>query len=68
MNLIHAKDYDQMSRIAAGLIAAQVNRKPNSLLGFATGSSPIGTYKQLIEMCKRGDVDFSKVSTVAPKR
>ena len=64
MNLIHAKDYDQMSRIAAGLIAAQVNRKPNSLLGFATGSSPIGTYKQLIEMCKRGDVDFSRVSTV----
>ena len=64
MNLIRAKDYDQLSRIAAGLIAAQVNRKPDSLLGFATGSSPIGTYQQLIAMCKAGDVDFSRVSTV----
>ena len=59
MNLIHAKDYDQLSRIAAGLIAAQVNRKPNSLLGFATGSTPLGTYKQLVSMCNAGDVDFS---------
>lgn len=64
MNVIHAKDYDQLSRIAAGLIAAQVNRKPNSLLGFATGSSPVGTYKQLIALCAAGDVDFSCVSTV----
>ena len=64
MNLIHAKDYDQLSRIAAGLIAAQVNRKPNSLLGFATGSTPLGTYKQLISMCNAGDVDFSRISTV----
>ncbi|MCI8525923.1 MAG: glucosamine-6-phosphate deaminase [Oscillospiraceae bacterium] len=64
MNLIRAKDYAQLSRIAAGLIAAQVNRKPNSLLGFATGSSPVGTYQQLIAMCSAGDVDFSRVSTV----
>lgn len=64
MNLIRAKDYAQLSRIAAGLIAAQVNRKPNSLLGFATGSSPVGTYQQLIALCNAGDVDFSRASTV----
>ena len=64
MNLIRAKDYDQLSRIAAGLIAAQINNKPNSLMGFATGSSPVGTYQQLIALCKAGDVDFSRVSTV----
>ena len=64
MNVIRAKDYDQLSRIAAGLFAAQVNRKPDSVLGFATGSSPVGTYKQLIAMCNAGDVDFSRVRTV----
>lgn len=64
MNLIRAKDYDQLSRIAAGLIAAQINRKPDCVLGLATGSSPIGTYQQLIAMYQAGDVDFSKVRTV----
>ena len=64
MNLIRANDYAQISRIAAGLIAAQVNTKPNSLLGFATGSSPVGTYKELIALCAAGDVDFSLTSTV----
>ncbi len=64
MRIIAAKDYDHMSRQAANLISAQVILKPDSVLGLATGSSPIGTYQQLIEGCKKGDVDFSRVKSV----
>jgi len=63
MNLITVKSYDELSKIAANIIAAQVNRKPNSVIGFATGSSPVGTYKNLVEMYRNGLVDFSKVTT-----
>lgn len=44
MNLIKVKDYEDMSRKAANLIMAQVTLKPDSVLGLATGSTPIGTY------------------------
>ena len=64
MRIISARDYDHMSRQAANNISAQVILKPNSVLGLATGSSPIGTYKQLIEWYKKGDIDFSQVHTV----
>ena len=64
MRIIAAKDYDHMSRQAANLISAQVLLKPDSVLGLATGSSPIGTYQQLIEGYKKGDVDFSRVKSV----
>ena len=64
MNYIVVKDYEELSRKAANLIAAQVILKPDSVLGLATGSSPVGTYKKLAEMNKAGDVDFSKVTSV----
>lgn len=64
MNVIRTKDYQDMSRQAANIISAQVIMKPNSVLGLATGSSPLGTYKQLIEWYKKGDLDFSRVSSV----
>ena len=64
MRIIAAKDYEHMSRQAANLISAQVILKPDSVLGLATGSSPIGTYQQLIEWYKKGDVDFSRVRSV----
>ena len=48
MKIIKAKDYDEMSRKAANLIAAQIYVKPNCVLGLATGSTPIGTYKELV--------------------
>lgn len=63
MNIVKAKDYQDMSRKAANIISAQVIIKPDCVLGLATGSSPIGTYKQLIEWYNQGDLDFSKVST-----
>ncbi len=64
MKIIKAKDYDEMSRKAANLIAAQIYVKPNCVLGLATGSTPIGTYKELVEKYELGDLDFSEVTTV----
>ncbi|MBS6195660.1 MAG: glucosamine-6-phosphate deaminase [Clostridiales bacterium] len=64
MRIIVTKNYDDMSRKAANIISAQVISKPDCVLGLATGSTPIGTYKNLIEWYKKGDLDFSKVSTV----
>jgi len=53
-----------MSRKAANIISAQVILKNNSVLGLATGQSPIGVYQQLIEWYKKGDIDFSQVTTI----
>ncbi len=64
MRIIKTKDYDDMSRKAANVISAVMTEKPNCVLGLATGSSPIGTYKNLIERCANGDIDFSQVTTV----
>lgn len=64
MIICRAKDYKELSRRAANIIAAQVIMKPDCVLGLATGSSPIGTYGQLIEWYKKGDLDFSKVSSI----
>lgn len=58
------KDYNAVSRRAANLISAQVISKPDCVLGLATGTSPIGTYDQLVEWNKKGDLDFSQVMTV----
>lgn len=64
MKVLRTKDYEDMSRKAANLIAAQVTVKPNCVLGLATGSSPIGTYKELIARYNNGDLDFSNVTSV----
>lgn len=64
MRLIRAKDYQDVSRKAANIIAAQICLKPDCVLGLATGSSPVGTYKELIAKYESGDLDFSQVKTV----
>ncbi len=64
MKIIKAKDYNDMSRKAANIIAAQVIMKPDCVLGLATGSTPIGTYARLVEQYEQGDLDFSGVTTV----
>ena len=63
MKIIKTKDYADMSRKAANIIAAQVIMKPDCVLGLATGSTPIGTYKELIKAYENGDLDFSLVKT-----
>ena len=64
MVIYKAKNYQDLSRKAANIISAQIIMKPDCVLGLATGSSPIGTYKQLIEWYNKGDLDFSKVTTI----
>lgn len=64
IRIYKAKDYNDLSRKAANIISAQIIMKPNCVLGLATGSSPIGTYKQLVEWYQKGDLDFREVSTV----
>lgn len=60
MEVIIAKDYEQLSRTGALLIAGQVVRKPHSVLGLATGSTPLGTYRQLVAYYREGLADFSR--------
>ena len=64
MRIYRAKDYRDMSRKAANILSAQVIMKPDAVLGLATGSTPEGTYAQLIEWYNKGDIDFSAVTTV----
>lgn len=64
MRVICAKDYHDVSRKAANIISAQIILKPDCVLGLATGSSPVGTYQQLIRWYEKGDLDFSHVRTV----
>ena len=64
MRIYKAKDEAEMSRKAANIISAQIILKPDSVLGLATGSSPIGTYDQLIEWYNKGDLDFSQITAV----
>lgn len=61
MNIIVVKDYDEMSRKAAHLFVGQILQKPNSVLGLATGSTPLGLYRELIKFYKEGMIDFKNV-------
>lgn len=64
MQIIKTTDHQQMSRYAANIISAQVIMKPTCVLGLATGATPMGIYKQLIEWYRKNDVDFSLVTSV----
>lgn len=64
MNFIETETYYQMCRHAANIISAQIILNDRTVLGLATGSTPIGIYKQLIEWYKKGDIDFSNISSV----
>ena len=64
MRVIETQDYYHMSRTAANIISAQIIIKSNSVIGLATGSTPIGTYEQLIRWYEKGDLDFSNVTKI----
>ena len=63
MKIYKAKDYNDMSRKAANILSAQVIMKPDAVLGLATGSSPIGLYKCMIEDHKTNGTDYTNVTT-----
>lgn len=58
MRVYCAADYNHASRVAANIISAQVIMKPDCVLGLATGSTPVGTYEELIRRYEQGDLDF----------
>ncbi len=61
MNIIIVKNYNDMSRKAAHLFVGQILQKPDSVLGLATGSTPVGLYTELIKFYKEGMIDFNDV-------
>ncbi len=63
MKIFIKKDYEEVSKKAAQLVGAQITLNPKSILGLATGSSPEGMYRNLIEMYKNDIIDFSEIVT-----
>ena len=63
MEVIIQRDYEAMSRHAAHLVAELLNTKPNAVLGMATGSTPLGLYKELVRLHDKEQLDFSRVTT-----
>ena len=64
MRIIEVESYEKLSALAADIIGAQVLLKPDCVLGLATGSSPLGTYSNLVKRYEAGLLDFSRVRTV----
>lgn len=63
MQVIICKSKAEVAEVTANIFAATIYEKPNCILGLATGSSPVPTYQKLIEMNKKGILDFSQVSS-----
>ena len=63
MQVIICDTYEEMSKEGAKIVASQVTMKPNAVLGLATGSTPIGLYKNLIKMYEDKELDFSQVTS-----
>ncbi|KHE68218.1 glucosamine-6-phosphate deaminase, partial [Halobacillus sp. BBL2006] len=63
MEVIKVKDYGELSQFAATRIESQVKRKPASVLGLATGGTPLGTYKELVKGYENGNTDYHQVTT-----
>ena len=65
MKFITVPTYDRLSRQAANIISAQVIIKPQSVVGLATGASPLGIYRQLADWYNKGDIDFSETTALS---
>ncbi|MGO5066468.1 MULTISPECIES: glucosamine-6-phosphate deaminase [unclassified Clostridium] len=63
MRIIVVDNYEEMSKKAATMVASQVILKPDSVLGLATGDTPIGMYREIINIYKNQNLNFSKVKT-----
>ena len=63
MRVILCENYEEMSSQASKLVASQLILKPDSVLGLAPGSTPVGLYDKLIEMNRKGEIDFSSITT-----
>ena len=64
MKVIVVENYQQIGQQGAQIIAGVIKNSPNAVLGLATGTSPIGIYQNLVEMCQKGEISFANVKTV----
>ena len=64
MKVIVCKNYKEMSEQGAKIVADVMTKKPNAILGLATGSTPVGMYQELIALNKAGKIDFKNITTV----
>ena len=63
MNVVVCENYDEMSKVAADIIAGQLKEKPASVLGLATGTTPIGLYAELVRACDAGEISFARAQS-----
>ncbi|PKP61777.1 glucosamine-6-phosphate deaminase [Candidatus Atribacteria bacterium HGW-Atribacteria-1] len=63
MEIKPISSYNKMSKLVTKMVAKQIKDKPNTVLGLATGSTPLGMYRELVKLYKKGKLDFSKVTT-----
>jgi glucosamine-6-phosphate deaminase len=63
MEVLIRENYDDASGVAAQMVAQTLNRKPNAVLGLATGSTPLGLYQELVRLYECGALDFSQITT-----
>ena len=63
MKIIITENMGEFNKVAADIVSRQIKNKPDSVLGLATGSTPLGLYAMLIDMYKKGELDFSRVKT-----
>ncbi len=61
MKLIKVKNYGEMSRVASEIVVGEILKKKNIVMGFATGRTPLGLYKELVRAYRKGRIDFSGV-------
>ncbi len=63
MKIIIAKNKKEAVKKAVSIVKRLIDKKPDVVLGLATGSTMISLYKELARLYKKGEIDFSKIRT-----
>jgi glucosamine-6-phosphate deaminase len=63
MKIIKTKNYNELSKTACEILIKEIEKKPNLVIGFATGKTPLGLYKELVKEYKNKKIDFSRIKT-----
>lgn len=64
MKIVSGNSYEELCQRAAVIFSEQIRKKPDSVLGLATGSTPLGLYRELVRLYEAGRLDFSQIRTV----
>jgi len=63
IRMVVAKDYQEMSRLAANIVVSHIRKKPDAVIGFATGGTPLGLYQELVNRYQEGEIQFGSITT-----